>query len=93
MTLEQKFLESLQRYFREERNTAHLVLHQLHNLGKPLLLRGEVQDAFAHLRASGNADDLAGTPVEQMLQVWSLRNSSLWEYSLLEVDTSALPLS
>ena len=69
MTLEQKFLESLRRYFREERNTAHLVLHQLHNLGKPLLLRGEVQDAFAHLRASGNADDLAGTPVEQMLQV------------------------
>ena len=53
----------------EERNTAHLVLHQLHNLGKPLLLRGEVQDAFAHLRASGNADDLAGTPVEQMLQM------------------------
>ena len=47
MTLEQEFLESLQRYFREERNNAHLVLHQLHDLGKPLLLRGEVQDAFA----------------------------------------------
>ena len=68
MTLEQKFLESLQRYFKEERNTAHLVFHQLHDLGKPLLLRGEVQDAFARLCASGNGDCLAGTPVAQMLQ-------------------------
>ena len=68
MTLEQEFLESLQRYFKEERNTAHLVLHQLHNLGKPLLLRGEVQDTFARLCASSNGGCLAGTPVEQMLQ-------------------------
>ncbi|MEN8108636.1 MAG: sucrose synthase [Pseudomonadota bacterium] len=69
MTLEQEFLESLQRYFREERNTAHLVLHQLHGLGKPLLLRGEVQDAFALLCESTKGDCLAGTPVERMLQV------------------------
>ena len=68
MTLEQEFLESLQRYFKEERNTAHLVLHQLHDLDKPLLLRGEIQDAFARLCVSGNDDCLVGTPVEQMLQ-------------------------
>jgi sucrose synthase len=68
MTLEREFLESLQQYFREERNTAHLVLHQLHDLGKPLLLRGEVEDAFAQLCASAAGDCLVGTPVERMLQ-------------------------
>jgi sucrose synthase len=68
MTLEREFLESLQCYFREARNTAHQVLHQLHDLGKPLLLRGEVQDAFARLCESGSSDCLAGTPVERMLQ-------------------------
>jgi sucrose synthase len=66
--LEQEFLESLQRYFREERNTAHLVLHQLHDIGKPLLLRGEIEDAFARLCASTSGDSLIGTPVERMLQ-------------------------
>ena len=43
MTLEREFLESLQCYFREARNTAHLVLHQLHDL--PLAVgarRGDV---------------------------------------------------
>ena len=68
MTLEQEFLESLQQYFKEERNTAHLVLHSLHDLGKPLLLRSEVQDAYAHLGAADNGDSLAGTPIELMLQ-------------------------
>ena len=68
MKLEKEVLESLQSYFKEERNTAHLVFHQLHDLGKPLLLRGEVQDTFARLCASGNGDCLVGTPVEQMLQ-------------------------
>jgi sucrose synthase len=68
MTLEPGFLEALQRYFREERNSAHLVLHQLHDLGKPLLLRDEVQDAFARLCQSPTSDCLTGTPVERMLQ-------------------------
>ncbi|UCC57107.1 MAG: sucrose synthase [Gammaproteobacteria bacterium] len=68
MTLEREFLESLQRYFSEDRNTTHLALHQLHDLGKPLLLRGEVQDAFARLCESTNGKRLVGTPVERMLQ-------------------------
>ena len=68
MTLEREFMESLQQYFKEERNTAHLVLHQLHDLGKPLLLRGEIEDAFAQLCASASGDCLVGTPVERMLQ-------------------------
>jgi sucrose synthase len=66
--LKQEFIESLQRYFREERNTAHLALHQLHELGKPLLLRGEVEDAFVRLCASASGACLVGTPVERMLR-------------------------
>jgi len=68
MTLEQGFLEALQRYFREERKNADLVLHQLHDLGKPLLLRDEVQDAFDRLCKSPGSECLAGTPIERMLQ-------------------------
>ncbi|HDN69068.1 MAG TPA: sucrose synthase, partial [Gammaproteobacteria bacterium] len=67
MTLEQEFLESLQRYFKEERNTAHLVLHQLHEIGKPLLLRGEVQDALVRLCESDDSC-LADTPLERVLE-------------------------
>ena len=67
MTLEQEFLESLQRYFKEERNTAHLVLHQLHEIGKPLLLRGEVQDALIRLCESDDSC-LADTPLERVLK-------------------------
>ncbi|MFQ5643089.1 MAG: sucrose synthase [Thiogranum sp.] len=68
MTLKQDFLEALQHYFREERNNAHLVLHQLDDLGKPLLIRDEVQDAFARLCESDTNDCLSGTPIERMLQ-------------------------
>lgn len=68
MTLEREFLESLQRYFREERNTAHLSLHQLQDLGKPLLLRGEMQDVFAWLRKTTGAESLTGSPLDRMLQ-------------------------
>ena len=94
MTLEQEFLESLQRYFKEERNTAHLVLHQLHNLGKPLLLRGEVQDTFARLCASSNGGCLAGTPVEQMLQATqeAVVNAD-WLYFALRTRGRTLGLS
>ena len=68
MTLEREFLESLQNYFREERNASQRVLHQLYALGKSLLLRDEVQDAFAQLCAPSSADCLLGTPLERMLQ-------------------------
>ncbi len=68
MTLEREFLESLQHYFREERNNAHFVLHQLGDLGKPLLLRDEVQEAFAQLCDPASGDCLVDTPVERMLQ-------------------------
>ena len=68
VTLKQDFLEALQRYFREERNNAHLVLHQLGDLDKPLLLRDEVQDAFTRLVESNGNRHLTGTPVERMLQ-------------------------
>jgi sucrose synthase len=67
MTLEHAFLDSLQRYFQEERNNAHLVLHKLHDLGKTFLLRGDVQDAFAGLCGDGDAGCLSGTPVARML--------------------------
>ena len=67
MTLEQEFLESLQRYFQEQRNRAHLVLHRLHDLGKTFLLRGDVQDAFDRMCAEGDADCLTGTPIARML--------------------------
>jgi len=68
MSLDQGFIESLQRYFTEERNYAHLVLHQLHELGKPLILRDEVQDVFARLSTSEQGRALTGTPVDWMLQ-------------------------
>ena len=67
MTLEHAFLDDLQRYFQEERNNAHLVLHKLHDLGKTFLLRGDVQDAFAGLCDDGDAGCLSGTPVARML--------------------------
>ncbi len=68
MTLAQELLDALQRYFREQRNHAHLVLHQLGDLGKPLLLRDEVQDAFARLCASPGNEQLTDTPLARMLQ-------------------------
>jgi sucrose synthase len=67
MTLESEFLESLQRYFQEERNNAHQVLYKLHDLGKTFLLRGDLQDAFAGLCGEGDAAHLCGTPVARML--------------------------
>ena len=67
MTLETEFLESLQRYFQQERNRAHLVLHKLHDLGKTFLLRGDVQDAFDLLCGEDDADCLTATPVARML--------------------------
>jgi sucrose synthase len=69
MTMKREFMESLQDYFREDRNTAHLALHQLQALDKPLLLRGEVEDTFARLCQSKSGKRLVGTPVERMLQV------------------------
>jgi sucrose synthase len=67
MTLETEFLESLQRYFQEERNKAHQVLHKLHDLGKTFLLRGDLQDAFDELCSDGGTDCLSGTPIARML--------------------------
>ena len=68
MTLEREFLGSLQRYFREERTHAHLVLLRLQDLGKPLLLRDEVHNAFARLCESATGACLAGTPLDHMVQ-------------------------
>lgn len=68
MILEQELLESLQQYFSDERNSAHLALHQLHDLGKSLLLRGEVQDVFSRLCESSNGKCLAESPVAQIFQ-------------------------
>lgn len=67
MTFDQDFLDALQRYMNEQRNSAHKVLHHLSDLGKPLLLRGEVQDALIRLCESGD-NCLAGTPLERVLQ-------------------------
>ena len=67
MTFDRDFLEALQLYMNEERNSAHKVLHHLSDLGKSLLLRGEVQDALARLCESGD-DCLAGTPMERVMQ-------------------------
>jgi len=67
MTLDRDFLEALQRYMNEERNTAHKVLQHLVDLRKPLLLRGEVQDALMHLCGSGDSF-IAGTPLERVQQ-------------------------
>jgi len=67
MKLEREFLELLRRYFRDERNTAHQVLHHLHDFDKSLLLRDEVQDAFAQLCQSGNSDCMDGTPIAHMV--------------------------
>jgi hypothetical protein len=68
MTLEREFLGSLQRYFSEERTHAHLVLLRLQDLGKPLLLRDEVHNAFARLCESATGACLAGTPLDHMVQ-------------------------
>lgn len=68
MTLEREFLESLQRYLKEDRTNAHRVLHRLQDFGKQLLLRDEVHDAFARLCKSGSGECLAGTPLERMVQ-------------------------
>ncbi len=68
MTLDREFLESLQRYLKEERTNAHRVLHRLQDLGKQLLLRDEVHDAFARLCMSDSGECLAGTPLERMVQ-------------------------
>ena len=67
MTFDQDFLDALQHYMNEQRNSAHKVLHHLSDLGKPLLLRGEVQDALIRLCESGD-NCLAGTPLERVLQ-------------------------
>ena len=67
MTFDRDFLEALQLYMNEERNSAHKVLHHLSDLGKPLLLRGEVQDALIRLCESGD-NCLGGTPLERVLQ-------------------------
>jgi sucrose synthase len=68
MTLEREFLGSLQHYFSEERTHAQLVLQRLQDLGKPLLLRDEVHDAFARLCDSATGACLAGTPLDRMVQ-------------------------
>ena len=67
MTFDQDFLDALQHYMNEQRNSAHKVLHHLSDLGKPLLLRGEVQDALIRLCESGD-NCLGGTPLERVLQ-------------------------
>jgi sucrose synthase len=67
MTLDRDFLEALQQYMNEQRNASHRVLHHLSDLGKPLLLRGEVQDALIRLCESGD-NCLADTPLERVLK-------------------------
>jgi sucrose synthase len=68
MTIERELLESLQGYFKEDRTSVYSVLHRLQDLGKPLLLRDEVHDAFASLCESADVECLSGTPLARMVQ-------------------------
>ncbi len=67
MSPAEKLLTGLQRYFQHHRSNAHCVLHHLQSLDRPFLLRSQILDAYAELRAQGELDEPTDSPLGQAL--------------------------
>lgn len=66
MSLELGYLGELRAFLREHRNQAHRVWHRLRSLGRPFLLRSDLQDLFAALCAEDGAA-LADSPLARIV--------------------------
>ncbi|MGB5717742.1 MAG: sucrose synthase [Gammaproteobacteria bacterium] len=103
MTLDDAFLETLGNYLKQERNQAHRVWHHLLAMKRAFLLRSDVQDALAELRAAPDGKSLRDSPLEKLLgraqeavvsAPWiylALRvRVGRWEYMRVHLDTMSM---
>ncbi|MEJ2575955.1 MAG: sucrose synthase [Gammaproteobacteria bacterium] len=67
MSYEPRFLETLTSYLALHRNIAHQVWHHLKALERRLLLRSDLQDAFAEL-ATAHGSELAESPLARLFR-------------------------
>ena len=66
MSLNSGFLDRFAEFLAREPGTSHMILHRLREIGRPFLLRGELQDALADALREEYAGDIGGTPLEAL---------------------------
>ena len=68
MTLNAEFIAELVRFLDKEPRTARMMQHQLQELGRPFLMRSDLQETFAAISADPDSCELAGTPLDQVFK-------------------------
>ena len=66
--LENGFVPELEGFLDAERGAAHRFFHRLTEVGRPFLLRSDVQDTFAAVSVEQGGETLAGTPLARMIR-------------------------
>ncbi|MBE0567247.1 MAG: sucrose synthase [Krumholzibacteria bacterium] len=65
--LENGFLADLERFLAAEPSGAHRFCHRLQEVGRPFLLRSDLQDTFAAVCAEPGSDVLSGSPLAKLV--------------------------
>ncbi len=66
MNLNEGFISELVGFLEKEPRTARMVQHQLQKVGRPFLMRSNLQETFAAVRADTDSCELTGTPLEKV---------------------------
>ena len=108
MSLNEKLMNDLTEFLREEPRTVLMLQHRLQALDRPFLMRSDLRETFAEVAADPQSCPLAGTPLERVfllaqeaaldkstLQVALRTSVARWSYlrfALAPVDVVEIPV-